>query len=82
MKAVAPSKLVNSTKSEFPTEALQALPNDAELTRNIRRWRRPIGFKNPTTRSEINLLDEQKLDHKMQPFLFHDSADDSAIYNK
>jgi hypothetical protein len=57
-----PSKILLDVKSRFPKEVCQAVPDDANLSRSIRRWRQPLGMKEPKTRQEIVLTELQKLD--------------------
>jgi len=52
-----PSKVLTEVQREFDPDILQSLPQNETVYRSIRKWRRPVGVKEPATRSDINLTE-------------------------
>ena len=65
---MAPSKLINEVKCKYSKEVCQALPENANLSRSIRKWRQPLDVTEPKTRAEINMSEDQKQDKEGNNF--------------
>jgi len=67
----APCKILSEVKAQFP-KVCQALTDDANLARNIRRWRQPLGQRDAKLRFKISLTEDQKTDKEGHTFLYDD----------
>jgi len=77
--SVAPSQIIAKALDRTPVECIPALPSDEHMKRTIRNTRQPLGMKEPKSRDEIDLTEEQTLDKTGNTFLFRDSSDERRI---